>query len=202
MSLGPVMLDIEGLSLSPADRDLLREPAVGGVILFTRFIDMLFHPIVVLGEQTNVLFRAMASGERIFQALDWDELIHEPEQPVTLPTHLSGELRFEKLNFAYDADMQILHDVTFTISPGEKLAIVGPTGSGKSSIIDKYVNDKFDETAHVCISILSPPLASIFWPRTFSTKPRIIDYSFGILLGRKDSSLLSQAISEMPIVLS
>ena len=52
--------------------------SLGGVILFTRFIDMLFHPIVVLGEQTNILFRAMASGERIFQALDWDEKIHEP----------------------------------------------------------------------------------------------------------------------------
>ncbi|MDA1075535.1 MAG: ABC transporter ATP-binding protein, partial [Proteobacteria bacterium] len=49
------------------------EMSLGSVILFTRFIDMLFHPIVVLGEQTNILFRAMASGERIFQALDWDE---------------------------------------------------------------------------------------------------------------------------------
>ena len=47
--------------------------SLGSVILFTRFIDMLFHPIVALGEQTNILFRAMASGERIFQALDWDE---------------------------------------------------------------------------------------------------------------------------------
>ena len=54
------------------------EMTLGAVILFTRFIDMLFHPIVALGEQTNILFRAMASGERIFQALDWDEKIHEP----------------------------------------------------------------------------------------------------------------------------
>ena len=59
---------------------------LGGAILFTRFIDMLFHPIVALGEQTNILFRAMASGERIFQALDWDEKIHEPSQPG----HTSG----------------------------------------------------------------------------------------------------------------
>ena len=50
---------------------------VGEVVLFTQFVTMLFHPIVVLGEQTNILFRAMASGERIFQALDWDEMIHE-----------------------------------------------------------------------------------------------------------------------------
>jgi ATP-binding cassette subfamily B protein len=109
--------------------------SLGSVILFTRFIDMLFHPIVVLGEQTNILFRAMASGERIFQALDWDEIIHEPEQPASLPARLKGEVRFEHLDFGYDADVQILHDVTFTIEPGEKLAIVGPTGSGKSTMI-------------------------------------------------------------------
>lgn len=109
--------------------------SLGSVILFTRFIDMLFHPIVVLGEQTNILFRAMASGERIFQALDWDEVIHEPDTPAILPDRLRGELRFEHLNFGYDEDVQILHDVSFTIEPGEKLAIVGPTGSGKSTMI-------------------------------------------------------------------
>jgi len=111
------------------------EMSLGGVILFTRFIDMLFHPIVVLGEQTNILFRAMASGERIFQALDWDEVIHEPAEPVTLPDRLNGELTFKNLNFGYDADVQVLHDVSFSISAGEKLAIVGPTGSGKSTLI-------------------------------------------------------------------
>lgn len=109
--------------------------SLGEMILFTRFIDMLFHPIVVLGEQTNILFRAMASGERIFQALDWDEIIHEPAEPAKLPERLNGELKFRNLNFGYDADTQILHDVSFTIAPGEKLAIVGPTGSGKSTLI-------------------------------------------------------------------
>lgn len=108
---------------------------VGEVVLFTQFVGMLFHPIVVLGEQTNVLFRAMASGERIFQALDWDEAIHEPSDPVTLPTRLSGEVKFNNLNFAYDPDLPVLKDVTFSIHAGEKLAIVGPTGSGKSTII-------------------------------------------------------------------
>jgi len=109
--------------------------SLGGVILFTRFIDMLFSPIVVLGEQTNILFRAMASGERIFQALDWDEKIHEPAQPVALPARLKGEVSFRGLSFGYDAHVQVLKDVTFTIQPGEKLAIVGPTGSGKSTLI-------------------------------------------------------------------
>ena len=108
---------------------------VGEVVLFTQFVIMLFHPIVVLGEQTNILFRAMASGERIFQALDWDEIIHEPTNPVALPERLTGKVEFRRVSFAYDASMPILKDVSFTISPGEKLAIVGPTGSGKSTLI-------------------------------------------------------------------
>ena len=108
---------------------------VGEVVLFTQFVTMMFHPIVVLGEQTNILFRAMASGERIFQALDWDEIIHEPANPVALPERLTGKVEFRRVSFAYDASMPILKDVSFTISPGEKLAIVGPTGSGKSTLI-------------------------------------------------------------------
>ena len=108
---------------------------LGEVILFTQFIGMLFHPVVVLGEQTNILFRAMASGERIFQAIDWDEKIHEPEKPYPLPDRLRGEVRFNQVNFAYDPNMPILKDLSFTIKPGERLAIVGPTGSGKSTII-------------------------------------------------------------------
>lgn len=108
---------------------------VGEVVLFTQFVTMLFHPIVVLGEQTNILFRAMASGERIFQALDWDEIIHEPASPVALPERLRGDVEFRNVSFAYDSTMPVLKDVSFSIHPGEKLAIVGPTGSGKSTLI-------------------------------------------------------------------
>ena len=108
---------------------------LGEAVLFTRFIDMLFHPIVALGEQTNVLFRAMASGERIFQALDWDEAIHEPANPVELPPRLRGSVRFAIDEFAYRPGIPVLQDVRFEITAGETLAIVGPTGSGKSTLI-------------------------------------------------------------------
>ena len=108
---------------------------LGEVVLFTQFIGMLFNPIVVLGEQTNILFRAMASGERIFQALDWDEKIHEPENPVQLPNRLKGEVTFNQVNFSYDEGIPVLKEISFNIKAGEKLAIVGPTGSGKSTLI-------------------------------------------------------------------
>jgi ATP-binding cassette subfamily B protein len=111
------------------------EMTIGGVILFTRFMGMLFTPVVTLGEQLNVLFRAMASGERIFQALDWDEQIHEPASPVTLPPRIRGEIEFRRVSFGYEPGNPILQDVSFVVPPGEKLAIVGPTGSGKSTLI-------------------------------------------------------------------
>ena len=108
---------------------------VGEVVLFTQFIGMLFNPIVVLGEQTNILFRAMASGERIFQALDWDEANHEPQNPVQLPSRLQGKIEFKNLEFSYLPGEKVIKDMTLSVNPGETLAIVGPTGSGKSTLM-------------------------------------------------------------------
>jgi len=108
--------------------------SLGSLILFTLYIDMLIRPIRVLGMQYNVLFRAMASAERIFQALDWHEQVREPASPVSLPDRVKGKLEFKNLSFGYD-HRDVLHDVSFTITPGEKLAVVGPTGSGKSTLV-------------------------------------------------------------------
>ena len=112
-----------------------QQMSLGEMILFTRFIDMLFHPIVVFGEQLNILFRAMASGERIFQALDWDESTREPDDPVQLPKRVRGELEFRNLTFSYQSGVPVIRDFSLKVAPGETLAVVGATGSGKSTLI-------------------------------------------------------------------
>ena len=109
--------------------------SLGVLLLFNQYLTMMVMPIESVGRFFNTLFRAMASGERIFQALDWDERLHEPDNPVRLPARLRGEVEFRNTRFAYAGGEDVLHDVSFRIAAGEKLAIVGPTGSGKSTII-------------------------------------------------------------------
>ena len=111
------------------------EISLGTLYLFLEFLNRMVAPIMGLGQFFNILFRSMASGERIFQALDWDERIHEPEKPALLPERLSGKVEFKNTSFSYPGSEPVLTNVSFSIAPGEKLAIVGPTGSGKSTII-------------------------------------------------------------------
>jgi ATP-binding cassette subfamily B protein len=110
------------------------EITVGTVVLFAQWADLLFRPIVAVGEQYNLVYRAMASAERIFQLLDWREHVREPEEPVALPARLAGRVEFRGVSFAYGDGPRVLHDVSFAIEPGETVAIVGATGSGKSTL--------------------------------------------------------------------
>jgi len=111
-----------------------REITVGTVVLFAQWADLLFRPIVAVGEQYNLVYRAMASAERIFQLLDWKERVRDPIEPVMLPARLAGRVEFRGVSFAYGSGPRVLHDVSFAVEPGETIAIVGATGSGKSTL--------------------------------------------------------------------
>ncbi|HSG07712.1 MAG TPA: ABC transporter ATP-binding protein [Longimicrobiales bacterium] len=115
--------------------------SVGVVAAFLQYARRFFRPIQDLSEKYNLLQGAMASSERIFKLLDREIEILDPVDPVELPTPVRGEIEFRGVWFAYGkrgdgAPDWVLKDVSFKVAPGEKLAIVGHTGAGKTTIIN------------------------------------------------------------------
>jgi len=108
---------------------------LGTMYIFTSYIRSFFEPIEELAEQFSTLQNALASGEKIFTVLDEKNTILEPEHPADLP-EIRGSIEFQHVWFAYDGEEYVLRDVSFTIRPGEKVAFVGATGAGKSSILN------------------------------------------------------------------
>jgi ATP-binding cassette subfamily B protein/subfamily B ATP-binding cassette protein MsbA len=103
----------------------------GSLIAFLSYIDMLFQPIIEFSEKYNIMQSAMAAGDRIFELLD------EPTEPKGrgLRKEISGKVEFRNVWFSYNTDTWVLKDISFVVNPGETLAIVGPTGAGKTSLI-------------------------------------------------------------------
>ncbi len=112
----------------------------GMLFAFTQYINKFFNPIQELAEQFDTLQSAFTSGERIFEILDTKPLITDSEDAIEL-TELKGKIEFRNVWFAYQADDWILKDVSFVINPKETLALVGATGSGKTTIISLIVRN-------------------------------------------------------------
>ncbi len=108
---------------------------VGTLYVFSSYIQSFFEPIQELSEQFSTLQNALASAEKIFILLDEKNPIEEPEKPVVLDK-VEGKIEFKHVWFAYEGEDWVLRDVSFTINPGEKVAFVGATGAGKSSILN------------------------------------------------------------------
>lgn len=114
---------------------------VGVVAAFLQYARRFFRPIQDLSEKYNLLQGAMASSERIFQLLDREPEIRDPEDPLPLPHPVRGEIEFRDVWFAYgdreDGEPDwVLEGVSFRAAPGESLAVVGHTGAGKSTLIN------------------------------------------------------------------
>lgn len=108
---------------------------LGSVALFLQFTDMLFRPVVLVGFQASAIFRAAAASERIFRLLDWREALAVPAVPTPLPPDLHGYIEFRGLDFGYETGEPVIHDFSLVIEAGETVAIVGPTGSGKTTLM-------------------------------------------------------------------
>ncbi|WP_339061394.1 ABC transporter ATP-binding protein [Tepidibacillus marianensis] len=117
-------------------KDVLSGVVEFGVLYaFIDYVGRFFRPINDLTEKYTIMQSAMASSERIFQLLDQKDTIQNPSQPKQLGT-FNGRIEFDHVWFAYEGEEWVLRDVSFTIEPGQMVALVGATGAGKSSIIN------------------------------------------------------------------
>lgn len=106
---------------------------LGVMVAFLFYVQRFFDPIRTLTIQYSIMQRAMASGQRIFEVLDVPVAIRNAADAVPLDDN-DGSIIFEGVTFGYEPDRPILEDVSFRVEPGETVALVGPTGSGKTSI--------------------------------------------------------------------
>jgi len=108
---------------------------LGTLVAFIQYIEKFFHPISDLAEKFGILQEAIAASERIFNLLDEKPTIVSPAQPVKAGK-ITGDIRFENVWFAYEEDNYVIQDISFKLDSGKSIAIVGATGSGKTSIIN------------------------------------------------------------------
>jgi ATP-binding cassette subfamily B protein len=126
LAVGIILYRGGGLALSGA-------VSVGTTIAFIQYSQRFFRPIQDLSDKYNLLQAAMASSERIFKLLDTPVTIEDPAQPRPLP-HPRGQVEFQRVGFAYQDEHKVLENVSFTIEPGETVAVVGHTGAGKTTL--------------------------------------------------------------------
>lgn len=106
----------------------------GTIFAFILFIEMLFRPLRQIADKFNTLQMGMVAAGRVFKILDTDSRIEDTGTVEV--AHMNGAISFKDVRFGYVEDEEVLHGISFEVNPGEKVAIVGATGAGKSTIIN------------------------------------------------------------------
>ena len=107
---------------------------VGDIQSFFQYIRNFTQPIQQIAQVTNLLQSSAAASERVFEFLDEPEEVQKAEHPVSVEK-LSGEVQFDHVSFGYDPEKIIIHDFSAKVKDGQKIAIVGPTGAGKTTMV-------------------------------------------------------------------
>jgi len=128
--LGCICLYFTGIIILGTDK-----VSLGTFIAFGSYINMFWQPINNLSNFYNQIITNIAGAERIFEVLDTEAGIRDAEGVTEIP-EIKGQVNFDHVSFAYDENTKVLNDVSFQIRPGETIALVGPTGAGKTTIVN------------------------------------------------------------------
>ncbi|WP_372456774.1 ABC transporter ATP-binding protein [Cellulomonas xiejunii] len=109
---------------------------LGDVQAFIQYSRQFTQPITQIASMANLLQSGVASAERVFELLDADEQSPDPAQPVTLPPRVRGRVAFEDVSFRYEHDTPLIEHLSVVAEPGQTVAIVGPTGAGKTTLVN------------------------------------------------------------------
>jgi ATP-binding cassette subfamily B protein len=110
--------------------------SIGSLVGFLTLVTMYFNPVREIADRFNILQSAMAALERIFTLLDEPEGVQDPADATVLPERVQGAVEFDHVWFSYTDGTWVLKDVSLSIAPGERVAFVGATGAGKTSLIN------------------------------------------------------------------
>ncbi len=144
-AIGMFSLYFMGIVILGTDR-----VSIGTFLAFGTYLSMFWHPIMNLSNFYNQMITNIAGAERVFEIMDTPPAIKDAEGVGTLPP-IKGEVVFDRVSFSYDSTVKVLNQVSFHITPGETIALVGPTGAGKTTIVNLISRFYDIQEGHVTI---------------------------------------------------
>lgn len=149
-NLGYVAVAVSGAMLAAAGTI-----AIGDIVAFVQYVKQFTQPITQMAQVSNMLQSMAAAAERIFAFLDEEEEVQHIEHPVD-PSVIQGEVSFDHVQFGYTPDKIVIHDFNCEIAPGQMVAIVGPTGAGKTTMVKLLM--RFYDVNSGCIRLNGHPV--------------------------------------------